>query len=231
MEPLIHKLTNLPSYRPTVLPSYRPTVLQSYSPMISQPNNPSCGSPSHFTRRTLLQLAGASGIAWLTPVAHLLARAEERDKGRTPAKSVILLWLAGGPSQLESFDPHPGHDIAGGTTAIDTAAPGVRLAAGLERLTEQMDSVSIVRSVVSKEDGHDRVFCNIQSEFRPVPAIVHPFVGAVVCHQLPQGNTEIPRHVSVFPIRGRAAKGTWVISTTRSKHIPQTARFRTSLPG
>jgi len=199
MEPLIHKLTNLPSYRPTVLPSYSPTVLQSYSPMISQPNNPSCGSPSHFTRRTLLQLAGASGIAWLTPVAHLLARAEERDKGRTPAKSVILLWLAGGPSQLESFDPHPGHDIAGGTTAIDTAAPGVRLAAGLERLTEQMDSVSIVRSVVSKEGDHERAFYNIKSGFRQAPTIVHPSIGAVVCHQLPQGDTEIPRHVSILP--------------------------------
>ena len=48
----------------------------------------------------------AAGLSWLTPVGHLLAAQAERS--REPARSIILLWLAGGPSQLETFDPHPG---------------------------------------------------------------------------------------------------------------------------
>ena len=46
------------------------------------------------------------------------------------AKNVIFLCMGGGPSQLETFDPQPGTDIAGGTKAIDTCVPGVQLAAG-----------------------------------------------------------------------------------------------------
>ena len=67
-------------------------------------------------------------------MSHLLARAAEAPgKARGPAQSIILLWLQGGPSQLETFDPHPGTDIAAGTGAVDTAVKGVQLAPGLER--------------------------------------------------------------------------------------------------
>src|SRR4051794_13353573 len=56
-----------------------------------------------FDRRRFL--AAGLGLSWLTPVGTALAR--EADRSREPAKSVILLWLGGGPSQLETFDPHP----------------------------------------------------------------------------------------------------------------------------
>ena len=77
-------------------------------------------------RRGFLTLAG---LGWLTPVGHLLAAQAERS--REPARSVILLWLAGGPSQLETFDPHPGTRSAGGTKAIATAVRGIQLAEGV----------------------------------------------------------------------------------------------------
>ena len=73
------------------------------------------------TRRDLLRsigLAGA-GLSWLTPVGHLLAA--EAERSRKPARSIILVWLAGGPSQLETFDPKPGTAIAGGSKARATA--------------------------------------------------------------------------------------------------------------
>src|SRR5262249_22280375 len=91
-------------------------------------------------RRDFLKVAGLAGLSWLTPVGHLLARAAEKaDDKRRPAQSIILLWMQGGPSQLETFDPHPGSAIAGGTRAIDTAVKGVQLAEGLGRLAEQME--------------------------------------------------------------------------------------------
>jgi hypothetical protein len=149
-------------------------------------------------RRTLLKAAGLSGLCWLTPVAEALSRAQEEAPRGAPAKSVIVLWLQGGPSQLETFDPQPGTDIAGGTKAIETNVPGIQLAAGFEQLAEQMDSVSLVRSIVSKEGDHQRATYHVKTGFRPAPTLVHPSIGAVVCHQLTD-NVEIPRHVSILP--------------------------------
>jgi hypothetical protein len=150
-------------------------------------------------RRQFLKLAGLAGLSWLTPVGHLLAAQAER--GRTPAQSIILLWLAGGPSQLETFDPHPGAAIAGGTRAIATAVKGVRLAQGFEGLAEVMPSVALVRSLVSKEGDHERGTYLMKTGYRPDPTVEHPSIGAICCHELPVGGAEIPRHISILPGR------------------------------
>lgn len=157
-----------------------------------------CQSRSHFHRRTLLKAAGLAGVSWLTPVAELLARQAEGSPRGKPAKSVIVLWLDGGPSQLETFDPHPGTQIGGETKAIGTSLPGIQIGSGLARTAEVMDSLSIIRSVTSKEGDHERATYNAKTGFRPDPTLVHPSLGAVVCHQLPD-NVEIPRHVSILP--------------------------------
>lgn len=108
----------------------------------------SCGTADHFTRRTLLKTLGAAGLsAWLTPVARLLARAEGKAPRGHPAGSVIILWMAGAPSQLETFDPHPHSRIAYGSKEIKTAQPGVQIAEGLGRVAEMMVDLSLVRSV------------------------------------------------------------------------------------
>jgi hypothetical protein len=146
----------------------------------------------------LLKAAGLAGVSWLTPLAESLARVQQRASHGGPARSVIVLWLQGGPSQLETFDPHPGTEIAAGTEAIDTAVKGVRLARGFEQLAAEMQSVSLVRSVVSKEGDHERATYNMKTGFRPDPTLVHPSLGAIVCHQL-QDNLEIPRHISLLP--------------------------------
>ena len=149
-------------------------------------------------RRTLLKAAGLSGIGWLTPVAEALSRASERDTSGKPPRSVIVLWLAGGPSQLETFDPKPGTNIAAGTQAIETSVPGIQLAKGYEQLADQMQHVSLVRSITSKEGDHERATYNTKTGFRPDPTLVHPSIGAILCHQQPD-NVEIPRHVSILP--------------------------------
>lgn len=154
--------------------------------------------PPAIDRRCWLQMAGLSGIGWLTPLGNLLARLAEDAKGE-PAQSVILLWLAGGPSQLETFDPHPGTEIAGGTNAIATAAKGVQLAEGFGNLAEQMESVALLRSLVSKEGDHERGTYFMKTGYRPDPTVVHPSIGAVCCHELTIGRTEIPRHISILP--------------------------------
>ena len=166
-----------------------------------------CHGRDHVSRRALLTGAGAAGISWLTPVAQLLAQqAEQAPKGK-PAKSLILLWLGGAASQLDTFDPHPATSIGGGVKAINTAIKGVQFAAGLEQTASVMESVSLIRSMVSKEGDHERAFYNIKTGFRPDPTLVHPSIGAVMCHELPQPGIEIPAHVSILPNQWPARGG------------------------
>jgi len=161
---------------------------------------------SHFPlghrpdRRRFLGCAGLTGAAWLTMASRVLADADEAPRARrAPARSIIVLWLEGGASQLETFDPHPGTNIAAGTGAVDTAVRGVQLAEGLPRTAEEMGSISLVRSMVSREGDHERAAYTMRTGYRPDPTVIHPAIGAILCHELPEAGTEIPRHISILP--------------------------------
>ncbi|HKB02843.1 MAG TPA: DUF1501 domain-containing protein [Gemmataceae bacterium] len=156
-------------------------------------------------RRGFLHLAGLAGVTWLTPVGHFLARASE--KSREPATSIIMLWLQGGPSQLETFDPHPGTNIAAGTGSIRTAVKGVEIAPGLERTAEELGDIALIRSMVSKEGDHERGTYTMKTGFRPDPTVIHPSIGAICCHELPAAGVDIPRHVSILPGQWAARGG------------------------
>ncbi|MEM6330267.1 MAG: DUF1501 domain-containing protein [Planctomycetota bacterium] len=181
------------------------------------PNPPTTplAHPSYHARlhrRDVLRLAGFGGAAWLAGVAPRLAGAESTAARREPARSIILLWLAGGPSQLETFDPHPGAKIGGGTRAIETRAAGVQLAEGLERLAEQMNDVSLIRNLRSREGDHERGFYHAKTGYRMNPTLTHPAIGAVVCHTpgLPGApGMDIPRHVSIVPSGAGAYAAGW----------------------
>ena len=155
------------------------------------------------SRRDLLKFGGWAALGgihsgWLTPVAQSLAQQAEANPTQR-AKSLIFLWLSGGPSQLETFDPHAGKAIAGGTRSIRTSAAAIELAEGLERTAEQAHSIALVRSLVSKEGDHERGVYLMKTGYRPNPTVVHASIGAICCHQLPTGATEIPRHISILP--------------------------------
>src|SRR5436190_21691810 len=70
---------------------------------------------------------GAAGLAGLSFTDLMALQADELRKRQM---SCILLWMAGGPSQFETFDPKPEHANGGGTKVIDTAVPGIKIAAG-----------------------------------------------------------------------------------------------------
>jgi len=156
-----------------------------------------CGSRFHLTRRTLLQTA--AGLPFFGSIAQTLARdavLPANDPARP--KSVIVLWLEGGPSQLETFDPQPGGKLGGSVKRIKTSAPEIEIADTLPQLAERMHQAAIVRSVVGKEGDHDRAIYNIKTGYRPDPTLIHPAIGAILCHQSDFG-ADIPRHVSLLP--------------------------------
>ncbi len=151
-----------------------------------------------WLRRTAGASIGAAAMSggWLTQVAENLARADESSP--SPPKGLLMIWLQGGPSQLETFDPHPGTLIGGDTQAIPTSVKGLQIADTMPATAELMHHACLVRSVVSKEGDHERATYHLKTGWRPDPTLVHPSIGSVVCYQS-QPNLEIPRHVSIMP--------------------------------
>ena len=100
--------------------------------------------------RTLAAGATVTGLPW---GAYLNAHASELKKqGRT----CILLWMSGGPSQFETFDPKPGAETQGPTKAIATSVPGIQIAEHWTRTSAVMKDLALIRSMTSKEGNHGR---------------------------------------------------------------------------
>lgn len=114
--------------------------------------------------------------------------------------------MGGGPSQLETWDPHPGTRIGGEVKAISTTIPGVVIADLYPQTAEQLHLLSIIRSLVSKEGDHERGSYMLHTGYRPEPTLVHPSIGAIAVHERPDDAVEIPQFVSLgdanFPPRG-----------------------------
>jgi len=166
--------------------------------MCDQHQTPECASWHRMSRRRALGYSSAlAGLSWLTPLAEKLARSAENQPSGKRAKSLLMIWLQGGPSQLETFDPHPGKRIGGQVKAIETSAKNVQIADTLPLTAEQMKHAVLIRSMVSKEGDHERATYNVKTGWRPDPTLVHPSIGAVICHQT-KDNLEIPRHISIL---------------------------------
>ncbi|MEM0925723.1 MAG: DUF1501 domain-containing protein [Planctomycetota bacterium] len=156
-----------------------------------------CNPHAHLARRTLLG-AGVGG-SMLSLLAGRLALASESGRSDpSRPKSVILLWLEGGPSQLETFDPHPGSRIGGDAKSVASSIKGLEICDTLSQTAERMHLGSLVRSVTSKEGDHERAVYNVKTGYRPDPTLVHPSIGSILCHEFP-AELDIPRHVSITP--------------------------------
>jgi hypothetical protein len=147
-----------------------------------------------FSRRTFLHRAAALGLTFSLPAMEL--RAANRRGSERPM-SLITLWMQGGPSQLETWDPHPGTVIGGPTQAIATTVPGLKIAGLFPKMADVMHHTSVIRSLVSKEGDHERGSYYVLTGYRPDPTVVHPSFGAVLSHELPAPGVEIPLHVSL----------------------------------
>lgn len=166
-------------------------------------------------RRWCVHVAGL-GLSLALPA--LPTRAAARRGVERPG-SLVTIWLAGGPSQLETFDPHPGTGIGGPTQAIDTALGGVQIAAGYPQLAAVLDRFSIVRSLVSKEGDHERGTHAMKTGYRPDPVLAHPSLGAVVAHELPQAGIDLPAHVALGT-GGFRSRGGYLGATLDPYHVP-----------
>src|SRR5205823_11583264 len=103
-----------------------------------------------FLRNVAVGAAGAGLLGWKDAMA--LHAEELRKRGM----ACILLFMRGGPSQLETFDPKPGTTNGGPTKAISTAANGIQIAESWPQVAKVMNDIAIIRSMTNKEGEHQR---------------------------------------------------------------------------
>src|SRR5215475_13998808 len=112
--------------------------------------------------------AGAITLSWRDT---LLARAKELQKS---GKRMILLWMDGGPSQYDTFNPKPGSKNQGPAYAINTTLPGVQVSEYWPKVARSMDRIALIRSMVSTEKEHDRAIALVRTGYGPSPAVRYP---------------------------------------------------------
>jgi uncharacterized protein (DUF1501 family) len=137
---------------------------------------------SRMGRRELLRLGGL-GLGWLGIGQPILAR--RSDAEAAPDRSIILLLLLGGPSQLETWDPKPDarSEVRGPFGSIATSCPGIRISEHLPRLAVRMDRLAIVRSVHHDEAPIHETGCQLIQTGRLCRADQEaPHFGSVVAH-------------------------------------------------
>jgi hypothetical protein len=115
-----------------------------------------------LTRRDFVRSSLAGAVALGLEGQRCLA---SETNGGARRKSCILLRMEGGPSQIDTFDPKPGTRNGGEFGAIETSLPGVRVCEHLPRMAEQMQYLTLIRSMVSSEGNHQRAQDLLQTGF------------------------------------------------------------------
>jgi hypothetical protein len=155
-----------------------------------------CDGRNGVSRRAFCA-AGALSFMGLSLVdlLHKSVLAGETDVAKCDA--VILIWLAGGPSHIDTFDPKPGQPTNGPYKALATSADGIQLCEHFPTLAKNMHLASLIRSLTSKEGSHERATYEMHTGYKPLGSIAHPSMGSLVIQQKGRRNEEIPAYVSV----------------------------------
>ena len=167
------------------------------------------------SRRNMLKVSLA-GLAGLSLPGLLRRRASAAEAGRPikGSKAVILLWMAGGPSHIDTFDPKPDRPLQnrGPFGVIPTKLPGVQLCEHLPKQAAMLDRFTIIRSVDARHSNHEpnKVFQtgNLDAAPRINPrGEMYPAIGSVIAEQHGANRPGIPPYVAFQTSRTHVAYG------------------------
>ena len=145
---------------------------------------------NRFDRRSFLSVGSLSLYGWLR-WSDVLAMQAEGSSGQSHQNaaelSVILLWLKGGVSQFETWDPKAQADpqFRGKFSEIPTNLPGIHIGEHLPLSAKIADKYTIIRSMTSKDAVHETAQAFMLSGHAPLPTLSFPTVGSVVSNELP----------------------------------------------
>ena len=173
-----------------------------------------------FVRRDLMRIGGLTalglGLGDFLRIGRVSA-AEGLAMPPVKAKACILIWLDGGPSHLETFDPKPDApaEVRGPMSTIATKLPGIRLSESLPRTAQMLDRLAIIRSMTSPLGEHNFGTHYLMTGYKPTPVLDYPTFGAVVSHvRRPAG--VLPPYIAVpsFRVGGSKMSGEGYLPTS-----------------
>ena len=151
-----------------------------------------------LSRRDWMKLSAAGVVSYsmsgfLEQLAHAAAPIPARKR------SVILLWMNGGASQMDTFDLKPGHKNGGTFKEIATATPGIKIGEHLPKVAAHMKDIALIRSMATKEGDHTRAAFNMRTGYLPQGSIHYPTLGSVVSKEVGRPDSALPNFVSIAP--------------------------------
>ncbi len=166
-----------------------------------------CNSSEHQVsrRRFLGGLAAGTVFGGFGGLSGLIQPAVAQELLKSQ-KRVMVVWLAGGASQLETWDPKPATDTGGPFRAIPTSVPGTHICELLPHTAKQMHRMAIIRGVNTAEDDHGKGYYIMHTGRRQEPTTDYPSIGAVAAKVLGPSESPLPGHIHISPGGGGFGK-------------------------
>jgi len=168
-------------------------------------------NPTGMNRRHFLKHVAGYSLMALPGIEFLRTLQANAQQLQRTNKSVIIMWMGGGPATIDIWDLKPGRPTGGEFRPIDTTATGVQISEHMPRTAEQMRHLAIIRSLSTREGDHNRGTQLMHTSYTPSPITQHPSIGSVAAHEIPrlQGYRPIslPSYISVGGGRGAEGPG------------------------
>src|SRR6187455_906489 len=181
---------------------------------------------TRLTRRGFMGCTAAATLSALAGREPLLALGAAQAPPRATADAVIVLWMAGGMAQTETFDPKRYTPFAPGVRAdqvlstfpaIDTAVDDIKFTAGLEQIAQVIDRGSVLRGFTAADLGfilHARHQYHWHTGYVPPQPMAMPHIGSVISRTLGPRNPDMPAFVAI----GQTVEGEGEIGTLKAFH-------------
>jgi uncharacterized protein (DUF1501 family) len=151
-------------------------------------------------RHFMKHVAGFSALALpgLQFLRNIQANAQEL---RRRNKSIIILWMGGGPATIDIWDLKPGRPTGGEFREMNTAVSGIKISEHMPKVAEQMRNLTIIRSLTTTEGDHNRGRTLMHTSYTPNPALSFPSIGSVAAHEIPKlsgyRDISLPNYIAV----------------------------------
>jgi len=181
---------------------------------------------ARLSRRGFMGCTAAATLAALAGREPILAMGSQAPAARATADAVIVLWMAGGMAQTETFDPKrytpfapgvPIKDVLSTFPSIPTAVDGIRFTQGLEQIASVIDRGTVIRTFNAADLGfilHSRHQYHWHTGYVPPQPMAMPHLGAVISKTLGPKQPDMPAFIAI----GQTVEGAGEIGTLKAFH-------------
>ena len=143
-------------------------------------------------------LAGGAAATLVLPGVSLAGGLPVGESLKQQTKRALFIWLAGGASQFEMWDPKPGRETGGPFRTIQTAVAGYHVCELMPKLATRMNKLAVVRSLNTQISEHFQAADLISTGWPKEAALEHPEIGVILAKELALKESQLPDYVSLF---------------------------------